>query len=113
MNPQIRQRAAAVLLLMAALSLTPISASAQDSAKRKIASRIAPTYPALARDMALEGSVKLEVVVEADGSVKSVDIKGGHPVLAQAAANTVRRWRWEPAAHESREVVEIKFSPQE
>ena len=62
--------------------------------------------------MGLEGVVKVEALVASDGSVKSVEIKGGHPVLAQAAANAVRRWRWEPAAHESHEPVELKFSPE-
>jgi outer membrane biosynthesis protein TonB len=51
--------------------------------------------------MALEGIVKVDAVVEPDGSVKTVDIKGGHPVLAQAAANAVRRWKWEATNHES------------
>jgi TonB family protein len=62
--------------------------------------------------MALEGVVKLEVLVTPDGTVKSVDIKGGHPVLAQAAVSSVRRWRWEQAARESRELVEVRYSPE-
>jgi TonB family protein len=62
--------------------------------------------------MALQGAVKVEALVGPDGSVKSVEIKGGHPVLAQAAANTVRRWKWEATAHESHELVEVKFSPE-
>jgi TonB family protein len=63
--------------------------------------------------MALQGVVRVEALVAVDGSVKDVAIKGGHPVLAQAAVNTVRRWRWEPASHESHEIVELKFSPEE
>jgi TonB family protein len=63
--------------------------------------------------MALEGIVKVEALVAGDGSVKAVDVKGGHPVLAQAAMNAVRRWRWEAATHESHGVVELKFSPSE
>jgi len=63
--------------------------------------------------MALEGIVKVEAVVAADGSVKDVAVKGGHPVLGQAAMNAVRHWKWEAASHESREIVELKFSPSE
>jgi len=48
-------------------------------------------------------------VVAANGSVKSVEVKGGHPLLAQSAQNAVREWKWEPAAHETREPLEIKF----
>lgn len=62
--------------------------------------------------MALQGTVKLEVLVSPDGTVKETQIKGGHPVLAQAAVNCVRRWKWEPAARESHETVEVKFSPE-
>jgi len=32
--------------------------------------------------------------------------------LAQAAINSVRRWKWETATHESHETVEIKFTPE-
>jgi membrane protein involved in colicin uptake len=62
--------------------------------------------------MALEGIVKVDALVEPDGSVKSIDSRGGHPVLAQAAAKAVHQWKWE-AAHESHEVVLVKFSPPE
>jgi outer membrane biosynthesis protein TonB len=61
--------------------------------------------------MALTGVVKVDALVATDGTVKTVDIKGGHPVLAQAAANTVRQWKWEPAPHESHELVEVRFAP--
>ncbi len=84
----------------------------QAGPERKLLQRTAPEYPPLARSMALQGAVKVEALVAPDGSVKSVEIKGGHPVLAQAAANTVRRWKWEAAAHESHEMVEVKFSPE-
>jgi TonB family protein len=86
--------------------------SQQDSiSKRKIIVRTAAEYPALARSLALEGVVKVDALVGPDGSVKSVDVKGGHPVLVQAAIKTVNRWKWEPAAHDTHELVEVKFSP--
>ena len=95
------------------LILSPQSSRAQqaDSA-RKLLERTPAPYPALARTMALQGTVKLEVLVSPDGNVKETQIKGGHPVLAQAAINSVRRWKWEPAAHESHETVEVKFTPE-
>jgi TonB family protein len=90
----------------------PQPAHAQESAsKRKITMRTAAEYPPLARSLGLEGVVKVDALVNADGTVKSVDVKGGHPVLVQAAVNTVRRWKWETAAHETHELVEVKFSP--
>ncbi len=89
------------------------SSQAQDAAgKRRLVSRVVPAYPALARGMGLTGTVRVEAVVLPDGSVKTVNIKGGHPVLAQAAAVAVSKWRWEPSPHESREPVELKFDPE-
>jgi TonB family protein len=111
----VRRLGFCVLLLTAGswVVLSPRSSRAQQEtvAKRRLLDRVAPAYSALARNMALEGIVKVEALVAPDGSVKTVEIKGGHPVLAQAAMNAVRHWRWEPAALESREVVELKFSP--
>jgi TonB family protein len=79
--------------------------------KRKIIVHTAAEYPPLARSLALEGVVKVDALVSPDGTVKSVEVKGGHPVLVQAAINTVRRWKWEPVAHETHELVDVKFSP--
>jgi TonB family protein len=98
------------LLIVFWAVVSPVLLTGQQA--RKTITRTAPVYPDLARSMALQGTVKVEAVVAPDGSVKEVAIKGGHPMLAQAAVNTVRRWRWEPAQHESREVVELKFSPE-
>jgi TonB family protein len=78
-----------------------------------VVERSAPAYPALARSMGLSGTVRVEAVVSPDGSVKAVEVKGGHPVLAQAAVSAVLKWRWEPAAHESRQLAEVKFEPGE
>lgn len=102
---------AALVILGSVCSLS--SSQAQDSAgKRRLVSRVVPAYPALARGMALAGTVRVEALVLPDGSVKTVNIKGGHPVLAQAAAVAVSKWRWEPAPRESREPVELKFDPE-
>ena len=95
------------------LILAPQRSRAQqpDSARKLVARTPAP-YPPLARAMALQGTVKIEVLVSPDGAVKETQIKGGHPVLAQAAVNSVRHWKWEPAAHETHETVEVKFTPE-
>jgi TonB family protein len=91
--------------------LALIHSQAQEPSKRKLLEHPAPPYPALARGMALEGVVKVDALVAPDGNVKDVNVIGGHPVLAQAAAKAVRQWKWEPSAHESHELVQVKFSP--
>lgn len=112
MKALLRKGAVGTLLLVVVLFIVPSLSQAQDGGKRKIVEHSAPVYPELARNMALQGIVKVDALVAPDGTVKGAEIKGGHPVLAQAAINAVRHWKWEPSTHESHEVVEVKFSPE-
>src|SRR5271167_2040337 len=67
--------------LFAALSTRTSTAQTQGHAERKVVSRIPPFYPEMAKRMHLGGVVKLEVVVRANGTVKSMKAVGGSPVL--------------------------------
>jgi TonB family protein len=73
--------------------------------------KVQPDYPALARKMKIGGTVRVRVVVAANGTVKEAKVMGGHPVLADAALNAAKKWRFEPAATETTGVVEFKFEP--
>jgi TonB family protein len=106
-----------ILTLMLLLSCTVAAGGrlgfAQDAeTARKVVSKVNPPYPSLARQMHISGNVRLEAVVSSNGKVRLVEIKGGHPVLAQAAVDAVSKWKWEPASQESRESVELRFLPQ-
>jgi len=81
----------------------------QPAPARKVLNRVTPNYPDLARTMNVSGVVRLEADVAPNGVVKTVSIKGGHPLLAQAAETAVRKWKWEPATHESSELIEVHF----
>ena len=102
-------RMALLLAMLGPFSLAQ-QAPAPEST-RKVTNRVAPPYPELARAMNVKGSVRLEVIVAPNGTVKSVKVLGGHPVLAQAAERAVQKWQWERAAHESSEWVELRFNP--
>jgi TonB family protein len=78
---------------------------------RKVVNRVVPQYPGLARTMNLRGTVRVEALVLPNGTVKSVEVKGGHPVLAQAAENAIHKWKWQPAKTETREPIEVQFDP--
>jgi protein TonB len=78
---------------------------------RRAKSRVQPAYPELARKMNIAGTVKIEVVVAANGIVKDAHVVGGHPVLANAALDAAKRWRFEPASEESSGVIDFKFQP--
>lgn len=103
--------------LLAALATTivlpPVPVSAQeDAVSRKIKSRVTPTYPEIARRMAITGRVKLSVVIAANGSVKETKVIGGHPILVNAAMDAVKRWKYEPSSSETSGTVEITFETQ-
>ena len=96
-----------VALTVFVLGFTLMS-HADDSA-RKVKTKVSPQYPELARKMTITGAVRLELLVSANGQVKSVKTLGGHPLLIDAAQSAVKQWRYEPG-QEGTEVVEIRFS---
>ena|SRR5258705_13103632 len=102
-----------LVVFWALISIASFAGAQQDSSEsvRKVKNRVTPAYPELARAMHVKGNVRLEVVVAANGNIKSVSVVGGHPVLAQAAQRAVEKWKWAPAAHESTEAIELRFNP--
>ena len=69
---------------------------APDQAERRLRKRIEPQYPADALAARHSGDVVLEVQVAEDGSVSAIRTLSGDPLLAAAAADAVRQWRYEP-----------------
>jgi TonB family protein len=95
--------------LCASLLASASRAQAGGRAERKAVDKVPAVYPEIARRYDIRGVVKLEVVVRADGSVKSAAVLGGSPVLIKAATDAVRKWRFEPASRETVEDVQIRF----
>jgi protein TonB len=60
---------------------------------------VRPGYPQSARRLGIQGITLLKVHVLIDGRVGDVVVQetAGHPDLDQAAADAVRRWRFDPA----------------
>jgi protein TonB len=58
--------------------------------------RVEPAYPAEARQAHLEGTIALDVIVGRDGSVVSMHPLNGPDVLAQAAMDALRWWKFQP-----------------
>ncbi|HTT20418.1 MAG TPA: energy transducer TonB [Candidatus Sulfotelmatobacter sp.] len=85
--------------------------SQSDEINRRAKTRVQPSYPDLAHKMKIGGTVKVEITVAPNGTVKEARIVGGHPVLANAALDAARKWRFEPAPAESTGVIEFKFEP--
>jgi protein TonB len=57
---------------------------------------VPPQYPPEAGRARVEGTVVLTAVIGTDGSVKDVRVESGLPMLAQAAIDAVKQWRYKP-----------------
>jgi len=106
-----RLLAVGLLLIGGCVALSTPLAWGQDEINRRAKSKVPPVYPELARRMNISGVVKILVTVSPNGSIKEARLVGGHPVLANAALDAVKKWRFEAAPEESTGVVEFRFSP--
>ena len=93
---------ATILLLSCALL------SAED---RKVKKQVPPAYPEIARRANIRGTVKIEIVIAKNGSVKSTKVVGGHPLLTDAAEKAVRQWVYESAEEETTKLIVLNFEP--
>jgi len=78
--------------------------------EREIRSRVTPVYPELAKRMKISGAVKVEAVVDPDGKVKDAKALSGSRMLAPAAEEAVRHWRFEPGTAQSTVNVQVNFA---
>ena len=58
--------------------------------------RIEPAYPPLARQAHIQGVVLLTAVIDKDGNIQNLQVVSGHPMLAPAAIEAVKQWRYKP-----------------
>ena len=58
--------------------------------------RIQPNYPPLARQARIQGTVVLHAVISKEGAIENLTLVSGHPMLAPAAIEAVKQWRYKP-----------------
>jgi len=58
--------------------------------------KITPNYPPLARQARIQGSVVLEAVISRNGTIENLHLVQGHPMLAPAAIEAVKQWKYKP-----------------
>jgi protein TonB len=102
-NPTARQFAA------------PASPTTNAAQRERLAEAIPPSYPALAQHMNVQGSVVLEALIGADGSVQNLRKLSGPVILSSAAEQAVRGWKFKPVyqngqAVETRATITVNFT---
>ena len=99
------------LLLILLGSCLGTSVVCSQDAERKVVKRVEAKYPDILRKKSIGGTVRLRVLVKADGTVKSVEIVGGNPILADSAKTAVLQWKFAAGNGESNVDVAMNFDP--
>ena len=86
------QPAAAATTAGNAAEPEPVSADAPEVLYRPVE----PAYPRLAEQMKIQGSVTLQVNIDKTGNIVGTQVLSGPPILAAAAQEAVRQWRFRP-----------------
>ena len=75
---------------------------------------VPPVYPEMAKSSRVSGDVVVDALIDVTGKVTSVKVISGPVLLQQAAIETVRQWKYEPARLDGQAVamhvaVTVKF----
>src|SRR5262252_4925996 len=58
--------------------------------------KVQPSYPPLARQARIQGNVVLTAEISKDGTIENLHLISGHPMLAPAAIDAVKQWKYKP-----------------
>src|SRR5229473_4217415 len=61
-----------------------------------LVNKVTPVYPPLARQTRISGTVRLHAIISKSGSIQSLEVISGHPLLVRAAMDAVQQWRYKP-----------------
>jgi TonB family protein len=61
-----------------------------------LVSKVPPQYPSDAKDQHVQGVVLLRIIIDKEGNVAEIQLISGHPLLAPAAIEAVRQWKYRP-----------------
>lgn len=68
----------------------------QGVSQGNLINQVKPTYPAIAKNARISGSVVLQAVISKQGNIENLRVVNGHPMLVPSAMEAVRQWRYKP-----------------
>jgi TonB family protein len=86
-------------------SVSPAEAGAS------LITKVNPVYPPLARQARIQGTVILKLIISKTGDIKTLQLVSGHPMLAPAAIEAVKQWKYKPFEVDG-EPVEVETTAQ-
>jgi TonB family protein len=102
MIPRAKRFSTSLIILCQLLGTSSLRAQAEipcvtaDQAIKHIAKKVEPITPPIAKLTKTGGPVVADIVIAADGSVESVKITSGAPLLSQAARDAIKQWKFDP-----------------
>ena len=61
-----------------------------------VITKVPPNYPADAKQARIQGTVLMTVIIDKEGNVSNIQLVSGHPILAPAAVDAVKQWKYRP-----------------
>ena len=95
-----------LLLFLAPVSPSIAQVERVDKSNRRVVRTSEPDYPTIVKNAHIGGSVRLNVTVLANG-----EVLGGNPIFTESATKAVLKWKYAPAATQTKEAVQINFTP--
>jgi TonB family protein len=93
------------------VALSALPAHGQTAADRKVITRVEPEYPDTLKRLYIGGTVRVEAVIAPNGTVESMQLIGGNPILGQTAMKAIRQWKYVQANAKEKLVVTLEFDP--
>ena len=111
-RPSQALRSVVIGLSFLTASINPtLHAQRVEKADRKLIRKVTPDYPWDLKRASIGGMVRLDIVVSPGGSVDTVLVVGGNPILAECATKAVKKWKYTPADAQTNVRVNVSFDP--
>ena len=88
--------ASLTLICISCLLAADVKRVPAEEAMKAVTSKTKPVYNGAAQQLKLSGAVGLEVVIAEDGTVETVTVLRGNPILAKLATDAMKQWRFTP-----------------
>ena len=78
---------------------------------RKALKMVAVQYPSVLKSRGIGGTVKLRVQINANGTVKDVQVLGGNPILSECSVKAMKQWQFVAAEKDETIEMSVVFDP--
>ena len=95
-SPAVSAPAPAAPVAEAAVSPAGERVRLSTNAQQLITHTVQPTYPTLAKQMKVQGSVVLQALIGKEGTIQDLQVVSGPQILSSAAREAVMQWRFKP-----------------